>query len=53
VKDKIATYKGELTKEHPEVKRRTVELARLNAVKALETYEGVERNQRNFHSISL
>jgi len=32
-KNKIATYKDELTKEHPEVKRRTVELARLNAVK--------------------
>jgi len=33
-KNAIATYKDELTKEHPEVKRRTVELARLNAVKA-------------------
>jgi len=33
-KNKIATYKDELTKEHPEVKRRTVELAILNAVKA-------------------
>jgi len=33
-KNKIATYKDELTKEHPEVKQRTVELARLNAVKA-------------------
>jgi len=33
-KNKIATYKDELTKEHPEVKRRTVELTRLNAAKA-------------------
>jgi len=33
-KNKIATYKDELTKEHPAVKRRTLELARLNAVKA-------------------
>jgi len=33
-KNKIATYKDELTKEHAEVKRRTVELGRLNAVKA-------------------
>jgi len=31
-KNKIATYKDELTKEHPGVKRRAVELARLNAV---------------------
>jgi len=33
-KNKIATYKDELTKEHPEVKRRAVELGRLNADKA-------------------
>jgi len=33
-KKKIANHKNELTKEHPEVKQRTVELARLNAVKA-------------------
>jgi len=33
-KNKIATFKDELTKEHPEVKRRTAALARLNAVKA-------------------
>ena len=34
MENKIATYKNELTKKNPGVKRRTVELAKLNAVKA-------------------